>query len=134
MSRGPQLKFIWRTYRREWSIGGFLMKTIGYALTALIAVVALILTISFTHGGVELFVNMLFIVGAIIVGIGGLTAAGISKPTFREWYGHSTRDPDKQVEIFLKYRRAQWKQGVLILIFGIALICLSVAMGTFLRL
>jgi hypothetical protein len=117
----------------------FLMRTLGYGIIAFVAIVVLIFTASILRAGPEyskmrIFVDSLFIFGALIAGIGGFIAAGFSKPTFREWYGHSTREPDKQVEIFLKYRRAQWKQGVLILIFGIALICLSVAMGTFLRL
>jgi len=109
------------------------MRTLSYIIIAFIAVVASILTVSFRYGGMRDFVNLLFIVGAIITGIGGFIAAGFSKPAFREWYGHSTKDPDRQVEIFLEHRRAQWRQGVLILIFGIALICLSIAIGTFLR-
>jgi hypothetical protein len=86
--------------------------------------------VSLKYGGMRDFVNLLFIVGAIIAGIGGFIAAGFSKPALREWYGHSTKDPDRQAEIFLKHRRAQWRQGLLIIVFGLALICLSVAVGT----
>jgi len=110
------------------------MRMFGYII-AFIAVVASILTVSFLKAGVgygRTFVDLLFIVGAIIMGIGGVICAGFSKPGFAEWYGHSTRAPDRQVEIFLEYRKKQWKHGVLIIIFGLALICLSVAIGTFL--
>lgn len=115
------------------------MRTLDYGIIAFITIVIIIFTASILKSGSEygktrLFVDSLFIFGALIAGIGGFIAAGFSKPTFREWYGHSTRDPDKKVEIFLQYRRAQWKQGLLILIFGVTLICLSVAMGTILRL
>jgi hypothetical protein len=115
------------------------MRTLDYAIIAFIAIVVLIFAASISRAGPEYskirrFVDSLFIFGALIAGIGGFIAAGFSKPTFREWYGHSTRDPDKQVEIFLKYRRAQWKQGIVILIFGIALICLSMIIGSLLRL
>jgi hypothetical protein len=115
------------------------MRTLDYVIIAFIAIVVLLFAASILRAGSEysktrMFVDSLFVFGALIAGIGGLTAAGLSKPKFREWYGHTTRDPDKQVEIFLKYRRAQWKQGVVILIFGIALICLSVVIGTVLGL
>jgi hypothetical protein len=115
------------------------MRPLGYGIIAFMAIVIIIFTASILKSDPEysrmrIFVDSLFIFGALIAGIGGFIAAGFSKPTFREWYGHSTRDPDRQVEIFLEYRRAQWRQGVLILIFGVALICLSVAMGIFLRL
>ena len=112
------------------------MKMFWYII-AFIAVVAFTLTVSFLkagvgHGGMRIFVDLLFIVGAIIMGIGGLICAGFSKPGFAEWYGHSTRAPDRQVEIFLEYRKKQWRHGVFIIIFGLALICLSIAIGIFL--
>jgi len=113
---------------------GVSMRMFGYIIV-FIAVVASILTVSFLKAGVgygRTFVDLLFIVGAIIMGIGGVICAGFSKPSFEEWYGHSTKDPDRQVEIFLEYRKKQWKHGVLIFIFGLALICLSVGIGTFL--
>lgn len=115
------------------------MRILDYIIIAFIAIVVLVFAASILMAGpgyskTRMFVDSLFVFGALIAGIGGLTAAGLSRPTFREWYAHTTRNPEKQVEIFLKYRRAQWKQGMLILIFGIALICLSVAMGTFLGL
>jgi hypothetical protein len=111
---------------------------ISYVIIAFVAIVVSIFAASILRAGpgysrTRVFVDSLFVFGALIVGIGGLIASGISKPTFREWYGHSTRNLDKQVEIFLEYRRAQWRQGILILVFGIALICLSLAIGTFLR-
>jgi hypothetical protein len=109
------------------------MRTLSYIIIAFIAVVASTLAVSLRYGEMRDFVNLLFIVGAIIAGIGGFIAAGFSKPAFREWYGHSTKDPDRQAEIFLEHRRAQWRQGLLILIFGLALICLSIATGTLLR-
>jgi hypothetical protein len=109
------------------------MRTLSYFIIAFIAVVASLLMVSLKYGGMKSFVDLLFIVGAIIMGIGGFIAAGFSKPALRKWYGHSTKDSDRHAEIFLEHRRAQWRQGLLILIFGIALICLSVATGTFLR-
>jgi len=113
---------------------GVSMRMFGYIIV-FIAVVASILTVSFLKAGVgygRTFVDLLFIVGAIIMCIGGFICAGFSKPGFEEWYGHSTRDPDRQVEIFLEYRKAQWRHGLLIVIFGLVLICLSIAIGTFL--
>ena len=106
------------------------MKTLSYIIIAFIAVVASIVTVSFRYGGTRVFVDLLFIVGAIIAGIGGFIAAGFSKPAFKEWYGHSTKDSDRQVEIFLEHRRAQWRQGLIIIVFGLALVCLSIAIGT----
>jgi hypothetical protein len=108
------------------------MRTPSYIIIAFIAVVASLLTVSLKYGGMRSFVDLLFIVGAIIMGIGVFIAAGFSKPAIRGWRGHSTKDPDRQAEIFLEHRRTQWRQGLLILIFGLALICLSVAIGTFL--
>jgi len=112
------------------------MRMIWYII-AFIAIAEIALAVSFLRAGtgsegIKLFVNLLFIVGAIITGIGAFTAAGFSKPSFREWYGHSTKDPDRQAEIFLEYRKKQWQQGLLILIFGLIFICLSIAIGTFL--
>mgnify|MGYP001053254208 CR=1 FL=1 len=112
------------------------MKMFWYII-AFIAVVAFTLTVSFLkagvgHGGMRIFVDLLFIVGAIIMGIGAFIYYGESKPSFEEWYAHSTKGPDRQVEIFLEYRKKQWRHGVFIIIFGLALICLSVAIGTFL--
>jgi len=107
-------------------------------IIAFIAVVAFLLAVSFLragtgHEGMRTFVDLLFIAGAIAIGIGALIYAGFSKPRFAEWYGHSTsKDPDRQVEIFLEYRRTQWRHGLFMILFGIALICLSVAVGTFL--
>jgi hypothetical protein len=114
------------------------MRTSYYVIIAFVAIAVLIFVVSILRAGPEnskarMFVDSLFIFGALITGIGSITVAGFSKYTFKEWYGHSTKDLDKQVEIFLKYRRAQWRQGMLMLIFGIALICLFVAIGTFLR-
>ena len=106
------------------------MRTPSYIIIAFIAVVASLLTVSLKYGGMRSFVDLLFIVGAIIMGIGVFIAAGFSKPALREWRGHSTKDSDRHAEIFLEHRRVQWRQGLLILIFGLALICLSVAIGT----
>jgi len=82
------------------------LRTLDYVIIAFVGIVVLIFTASILKSGPEyskmrIFVDSLFIFGALIAGIGGFIAAGFSKPTFREWYGHSTRDPDKQVEIFL---------------------------------
>jgi hypothetical protein len=114
------------------------MRTLKYVIIAFVAIVVIIFTASILKSGAEyskmkIFVDSLFILGALFVMAGGFIAGGFSKPTFREWYGHSTKDPDRQAEIFLEYRRAQLRQGVFILIFGLALICLSVAIGTYLR-
>jgi len=106
------------------------MRTRNLIIIAFIAVVASILIVSLKYGGMRNCVDLLFIVGAIIMGIGGFIAAGFSKPAFREWYGHSTKDPDRQAEIFLEQRRAQWRQGLIIIVFGLALVCLSIAIGT----
>jgi len=87
------------------------MRMLNYVIIAFIAVVAFILTASVLKAGAEFgrtFVDLLFIVGAIIIGIGGFAGFFFHKPTFKEWY------------------------VVVIIIFGIALICLSVAIGTFL--
>jgi len=94
----------------KWS-RGFSMRMLNYIIIAFIAVVAFTLAVSVLKAGTgygRTFVDLLFIVGAIIIGIGGFIGF-FYKPTFREWY------------------------AVLIIIFGLALICLSVAIGTFLR-
>ena len=113
------------------------MRTLNYIIVTFVAIVATTLVVSFSKvgtgsEGMGVFVNLLFIFGAIIAGIGGFICAGFSKPRFREWYGHSTKNPDRQDEIFLEYRKAQWRQGTLILTFGLTLICLSIAIGLFL--
>lgn len=104
-----------------------------YLLAVIMVVVAVIL-VSFLKGRgreVKMFVDLLFIIGGIIVSLGALIYAGVgSRPRFEEWYGHSTKEPDRQVEIFLEYREAQRRHGLLMMIFGLILIALSIAVGT----
>jgi hypothetical protein len=109
------------------------MRMFPVFVIAFVAVVISVLVVSFIYDGARFFVDALFVVGGVVTAVGAFIAAGFSKPSFGEWYGHSTKDPDRQVEIFLEYRKAQWRHGLFILIFGLALICLSVIMGIFLR-
>jgi hypothetical protein len=109
------------------------MKATNYII-AFFAVVAAVLLISILRAGddrMRTFVDLLFIVGGIIMGFGALIYIGISRPSFREWYGHSTGEEglDRQAEIFLEYRKTQRRQGLLAIVFGLALMLLSAALG-----
>ena len=104
----------------------------GY-LIAYLAVVIIVLIISLLradtlHEGVRTFSTLLFFVGAFIAGLGAFTYVGQSRPGFREWYAHSA-GRGNQVKIFLEYRERQRKSGKAIIIFGVALIGLSMAIG-----
>lgn len=106
----------------------------GY-LIAYLAVVITVLIISVwradtLHEGVRTFATLLFFVGAFIAGLGAFTYVGQSRPGFAEWYGHSAGGKrGKQVEIFLRDRERQKKSGKGIIIFGVAVIGLSLAIG-----
>jgi len=102
---------------------------------AFIAVVAFILIISVLKAGTEFgstFVNMLFIVGAIIIGLAVLIFAFAFSPSFKEVELRSKKGSDRQAQIFFEHRRTQRKYSLLMIIFGLALICLSVVLGIFL--
>lgn len=81
-------------------------------------------------GGLRTFATLLFFVGAFIAGIGAFTFVGQSRPGFAEWYAHSAGSRSgRQVEIFLEDREKQRRQGIIIIVFGVALIGLSLAVG-----
>ncbi len=65
--------------------------------------------------------------------IGALFYVGRGRPSLEEWYAHSVGKGGlgDQVEIFLEYRKTQRRHGMLMIIFGLALIGLSMAIGTF---
>jgi len=112
----------------------FSMRLFRYII-AFIAVVAFILIISVLKAGTGFggtFVNLLFIVGAMIIGLAVLIFAFAFSPSFKEVELRSKKDSDRQVQIFFEHRRTQRKYSVLIIIFGFALICLSVVIGFFL--
>lgn len=109
------------------------MRRISGYLIAYLAIVMLVLVISLLradtlHEGVRTFATLLFFVGAFIAGLGAFTYVGQSRPGFAEWYGHSAGRGD-QVKIFLEYRERQRKSGKAIIIFGVALIASSIAIG-----
>ena len=111
------------------------MRRIYKYLIAYFAVVISVLVFSLLRAdilreGLRTFATLLFFVGAFIAGIGAFTFIGQSRPGFAEWYGHSAGSRSgRQVEIFLEDREKQRKHGVIIIIFGVALIGLSVAVG-----
>ena len=112
----------------------FSMRLFRYII-AFIVVVAFILTISVLKEGAgfgRTFVNLLFIVGAISIGLAAIIFAFAFSPSFKELELRSKKGSDRQVQIFLEHRRTQRKYSVLMVIFGLALICLSVAIGIFL--
>jgi hypothetical protein len=103
-------------------------------IVAFIAAVVSILIISVLKAGGEFgrtFVNMLFIVGAIILGIGVLLFAFAYSPSFKEVELRSKNASERQIQILLEHRITQRKYSVIIIIFGLALICLSVIIGFF---
>ena len=108
------------------------MRISGY-LIAYLAVVISVLTISFfradtLHEKMETFATILFFVGAVIAGAGAFAYVGQSRPGFAEWYGHSAGSGDR-VRILLEDREKQRRSGAKMIIFGAALIGLSVAIG-----
>jgi len=81
----------------------FSMRLFRYII-AFIAVVAFILIISVLKAGAgfgSTFVNLLFIVGAIIIGLAVLIFAFAFSPSFKEVELRSKKDSDRQVQIFL---------------------------------
>lgn len=73
-------------------------------IVAFIAIVAFILVISVLKAGAEFgrtFVNMLFIVGAVIIGLGLLIFAFAYSPSLKEVELSSKKGSDRQVQIFL---------------------------------
>ena len=108
------------------------MRISGY-LIAYLAVVISILIISLLkadtlHERMRTFATLLFFVGAFIAGAGSFTFVGQSRPDFEEWYGHSAGRGDR-VKILLEDREKQRRSGKKMIIFGVALIGLSVAIG-----
>ena len=102
---------------------------------AFIAVVVSILIISILKAGTgfgRTFVNLLFIVGAILIGLAVLIFAYAFSPGFKEVELRSKKGSDRQVQIFFEHRRTQRKYSVIMIIFGLALICLSIFFGIFL--
>ena len=110
------------------------MRKPGYLIVYL-AVVTFIFIISLLRAdtldeGVRTFVDLLFIVGGTITAVGAFFYTGWgSRLSSREWHAHSTgngKESEDQVEIFLKYRKMQRRRGIIAIIFGLALIGLSV--------
>lgn len=109
------------------------MRLFGY-LIAHLAVAIFVLTISLLradtlHKGVKTSVDLLFVVGALIAGFGALFYIGKSRPSYREWHAHSVGEKGtrKQVEIYSKYREMQRRHGLIVILFGLALIGLAIA-------
>jgi hypothetical protein len=100
-----------------------------------IAVVVSILIVSILKEGREFgstFVNMLFIVGAMVIGIGALIFAFAFSPSFKDAELRSKNVSDRKVQIFLDHRKAQRRYSLVMIIFGLTFVCLSVVIGTFL--
>lgn len=111
------------------------MRLSKYFLIVYLAVITFILIISLLRSGtlhdrMRTFVDFLFIAGGVTMALGALIYVGKGRPGFQEWYAHSAGRGD-QVEIFLEYRKTQRRHGMLMIIFGLALIGLSMAIGTF---
>jgi hypothetical protein len=109
------------------------MRLLRYII-AFIAVVLSTLIISVLKAGTGFgitFVNLLFIVGAIIIGLAVLIFAFAFSPSFKEVELRSKKGSDRQVQIFFEHRRTRRKYSVVMIIFGLALICLSVVLGIF---
>jgi Na+/glutamate symporter len=112
----------------------FSMRLSRYII-AFIAVVVFILIISVLKAGREFgrtFDDMLFIAGAILISLGAFIFALAFSPSSKEAEMRSRNVSDRQVQIYLEHRRTQKKYSVITIIFGLAFICLSVAIGTFL--
>jgi|GEM_PF-2060334 len=102
-------------------------------LIAYLAVVISVLVISLLRAGtlherMGTFASLLFFVGGFIAGAGVFAFVGQSRPGFREWYAHSAGSGDR-VELLLEDRERQRRSGTKMIIFGVALIGLSVAIG-----
>jgi amino acid transporter len=111
----------------------FSMRLSRYII-AFIAVVLSILVISVLYAGAGFgttFVNLLFVFGAIIIGLGALIFAFAVSPSYKEVEMSSKKGSDRQAQIFFEHRRTQRGYSVILIIFGLALICLSVVIGTF---
>jgi hypothetical protein len=104
-------------------------------IIAFIAVVAFILIISVLKAGTgfgKTFVNLLFIAGAVIIGLAVLIFAYAFSPSFKEVELRSKNGSDRKAQIFFEHRRTRRKYSVVMIIFGLALICLSIFFGIFL--
>lgn len=104
------------------------MKKMPKHIGAFIAIITGMLLISFLtagtlQGGMRHFIDLLFISGAIAMAIAGIIVLWVGKPRREEPAGNKSGVPSED-------RKTRARIGKTILLYGLALVCLSVLLGT----
>lgn len=74
--------------------------------------------------------DLFFIEGAVILGVGALVASGATVLKMERWQS-LVASPSGHVEYLRQQRRKQFSSGIMLMIIGLVLICLSVVINVF---